>query len=439
MDAIYYALNPWWEGKEPEAGIGRDAYLEKISTYLARKQIEVFIGSRRTGKTTLMKQFIKTLLQGAVSEKDIFYLALDHPVLSGIPISEHVRNMRKLFMHDRGRKLYLFLDEVQESPQWEVELKSLYDLESLKIFCTGSTSSLIARQAGKLTGRQIVSTVFTLSFQEFIRFRGGSPSLSEDYKYEQLADDYLSIGGYPEQVLRPSQEYMANLLDDVLARDLARLHPIKKSYILKDLLRLIGASTGSRTSFNKLSKILGLSVDTVKEYVGYLEMAFLVKPLEKWTTSYAEKVYAQKKIYLWDNGVKTLLTGYGDDGNRAENAVFLELQRNAIPCGYYAESDREVDFVIGSVADPVPIEVKYITAFDWKDKRFDGLRLFLNRFPNAKNILLITKSVELSTAVNNVAVHVVPLWKFLWSPGNNSALSRFFYSPSVSNEKEKYR
>ena len=416
MDAIYYALNPWWEGKEIETGISRDAYLGKISTHLSRKQIEVFVGSRRTGKTTILKQFIKTILLNGISEKDIFYLAMDHPALSAIPISQHVRNIRKHFMHDRGRKLYLFLDEVQESPQWELELKALYDLESLKLFCTGSTSSLIERQAGKLTGRQIVSTIFPLSFNEFVRFRGETPSLAEDYKYEQMADDYLNIGGYPEQVLNPSQEYMANLLEDILARDLARLHPIKKSYILKDLLRLIGASTGSRTSFNKLSKVLGVSVDTVKEYVGYLETAFLVKTVEKWTSSYSEKVYAPKKIYLWDNGFKTLLTGSGDEGSRAENAVFMELQRNNIPCGYYAESEREVDFVIGSVADPLPVEVKYITAFDWKDKRFDGLRLFLNRFSNVKNILLITKTVELTTTVNKVAIHLVPLWKLLNNP-----------------------
>jgi hypothetical protein len=67
----------------------------------------------------------------------------------------------------------------------------------------------------------------------------------------------------------------------------------------------------------------------------------------------------------------------------------------------------------------VPIEVKYITGFDWKDKRFNGVKLFLNRFPNVKNSLLITKSVELTTSVNGVAVHVVPLWKFLLSPLQN--------------------
>ena len=413
MDAIYYTLNPWWEGKKIDTGIDRDIYLNRISTYLQRKQIEVFIGSRRTGKTTLMKQMINNLLATGIIEKDIFYLALDHPVLSGVRISDHLRNMRKRFMHDRDRKLYLFLDEVQESPQWEVELKALYDLEPLKIFCTGSTSSLLTRQEGKLTGRQIVSTVFTLSFREYIQFKGGAPSLSEDYKYEQLAEDYLSIGGYPEQVLNPSQEYMVNLLEDILARDLTRLHSLKKSYILKDLLRLIGAAVGSRTSYNKLSKVLGLSVDTVKEYTRYLEMAFLVKQLEKWTTSWSEKVYAQKKIYLWDNGIKTLLTGSGDTGSRAENAVFMELLRNNMTCGYYAESEREVDFVTGINANPLPVEVKYLDRFDWQDKRYSGIRLFLNRFPSVKQALVITKNMETTVTANNIVIHTIPLWKFL--------------------------
>jgi len=97
-----------------------------------------------------------------------------------------------------------------------------------------------------------------------------------------------------------------------------------------------------------LSKVPGLSVDTIKEYLGYLGMAFLVKPLEKWTTSWSEKVYSQKKFYLWDNGAKTLLTGHGDEGSRAENAVFLELQRNNLSCGYYAEKPPSMRSPCGS-------------------------------------------------------------------------------------------
>ena len=206
---------------------------------------------------------------------------------------------------------------------------------------------------------------------------------------------------------------MMNLLEDIIARDLARLNPVKKPHILKDLLRLIGSAVGSRTSYNKLSKVLGLSLDTVKDYIGYLEVAFLVKPLEKWTTSWSEKVYAQKKIYLWDNGLKTLLTGSGDAGNKAENAVFMELLRNGLTCGYYAESEREVDFVTGTRENPLPVEVKYLADFDWQDKRYAGLRLFLGRFPATKKALVITKNVRRVLEVNGVKVHIVPLWKFL--------------------------
>ncbi len=418
MEALYYTLNPWWEGKEFAAGIDRDAYLRQVPIYLQRRQMEIFIGSRRTGKTTLLKQIVKNLLSRNIEAKDIIYLALDHPRLSFAPLSEHVRNFRKLFMHDRGRKIFLFLDEVQDSPQWEAELKALYDLEEVKIFCSGSTSALLTRQEGKLTGRQIVTTIFTLSFPEYLQFRGLSPSLSEDYKYESLAEEYLSLGGYPEQVLHPSQEYLLNLLDDILARDLTRLHSLKKPFLLKELLRLIAAAAGSRTSFNKLAKVLGISVDTVKEYIGYFEMAFLIKSVEKWTTSWSEKIYAQKKIYLWDLGVKSLLTGSGDLGSKAENAVLIELLRSGIDGGYFAESEREVDFVMGTVESPLPLEVKYLESFDWQDKRFAGLRLFLKRFPATRKALIVTKGAETTMEVNGVEINALPLWKFLLSRQN---------------------
>lgn len=94
--------------------------------------------------------------------------------------------------------MFLFLDEVQESSSWETELKSLYDSNNLKIFCSGSTSALIQSQGGKLTGRQIVNRVDLLSFAEFIDFRGGRPLPSEDYKFERLADELQQARPGPE-------------------------------------------------------------------------------------------------------------------------------------------------------------------------------------------------------------------------------------------------
>ena len=415
METTYFAMNPWWERKDIDSGIDRLEYLERLPALSRRKQIEVIVGGRRMGKTTLIRQFIKRLIQQGVEAKDILYLALDNPSLSATPLSEHLKNIRKIHLHDRGRKLFLFLDEVQESVNWEAELKSLYDMERLKIFCTGSTSAWIARERSRLTGRQIITTLYPLSFTEFLSFHSESPGLSEDYKYERLQEDYLEKGGYPENVLNPSIEYLSNLVEDILSRDLIRIYPIKKAYALKDLLRLIASSVGSRTSFNKIGKVLGLSVDTVKEYVNYLEAAFLVKSVEKWTTSHTEKIYAQKKIYLWDTGIKTILAGAADLGARAENAVLMELSRKKMALGYFAESEKEVDFVVGEAKRFIPVEVKFISSLDWTEKKFSGIKLFLRRFPEAQEVLLITRSVEAELKVGQSIVRAIPLWRFLLS------------------------
>lgn len=413
MDDIYYAYNPWWENKKFDFGILRTAYLDKFKDFIKRRQIEVIIGSRRVGKTTILKQLIKKQLGNGFPASDLLYLSLDHPRLSKTPIAEHLKCFRKLFMHDRTKKLLLFLDEVQESSNWEVELKSIYDLENVKIVCTGSTSSLIKSQGGKLTGRQIVNIIYPLSFKEYLNFNDITWSRAEEYKLEKLVEDYLNNGGYPEQVLNPSDEYLSNLLDDIIARDVVRLYQIKKPNLLKDILRLLAASVGNRTSFNKLANVLGVSVDTVKEYIGYLETAFLVKSVEKWTTSYSEKVYAYKKFYFMDTGIKTILTGKGDLGFKAENAVLMHLLKRKQDIGYYAESKREVDFVIGGFKSPQPIEVKYSSNINWEDKRLDGIRLLLDRYDNVKNILIITKDTEFKSKINKVAIQAIPLWKLL--------------------------
>ncbi|MBW2027843.1 MAG: ATP-binding protein [Deltaproteobacteria bacterium] len=417
METAYYIFNPWWEKKDFDSGIDRPHYLMQLPDFMERRQVEVMVGSRRIGKTTLLRQFIKKLLREGVPPERIFYLALDNPMLSGTAISDHLRNMRKVFMHDRETKLFLFLDEIQESPDWEIQLKSLYDTEILKIFCTGSTSSLIKMQGGRLTGRQITTVVYPLSFEEFLLFRADRPGMDEDYKYERLFEEYLQVGGYPENVLNPSMLYLGNLLDDILSRDLIRLYPIKKAFALRDLMKLVAAAVGSRTSFNKLGKVLGLAVDTVKEYMGYLETAFLVMPMPKWTMSYSEKVYASKKIYLWDTGIKTLLTVDGDSGAKMENAVFVELKRRNIDCGYFAASEKELDFVTGDARRPFPIEAKYASQIEWGDRRLAGLKLFLRRFPQTRKGLVITRGEQKEVKVNKTEISFVPAWRFFLFSG----------------------
>jgi hypothetical protein len=413
MKDIYYAMNPWWEGRLPEVGIPRPTYLTELGDALSRKRIEMVIGARRVGKTTLVRQLAAHLLKQGIQAKDLLYLAVDHPQLSALPVSKHLEFFRGLFNHARNRRLYLIFDEVQESPNWETELKAIYDLEDVKLVCTGSTAALLASQGGKLTGRQSLTTVYPLSFAEFLAFRGYTFSQAEDYRFVTAAEEYLETGGYPEQVLNPAEDYLSQLIQDIVARDLVRLQHIRRPEIILDLLRLLAAGVGSRVSYQRLSRTLGVALETVKEYSSHLKTAFLIESLEKWTTSHIEKAYAQRKIYFLDTGIKSLLTGKGDLGAKAENAVFMHLLRHGKEAGYFAESEREVDFVTGGIAAPKAIEVKYDNAFDWKDRRFQGVRLFLKRYSNCREVTVVTRSAEGSAKVNGITISAVPLWKYL--------------------------
>ena len=140
-DETLYLMNPWWEGNLPDTGIPRPRYINLLQQAEGRKQIEIILGGRRVGKTTLVRQFIAACLERGLDAKDLLYMAMDHPRAAGISASEILRDFRALLGHRRDRKVWLFLDEVQESPGWEAELKALYDTENLKLVCTGSTST----------------------------------------------------------------------------------------------------------------------------------------------------------------------------------------------------------------------------------------------------------------------------------------------------------
>lgn len=123
------------------------------------------------------------------------------------------------------------------------------------------------------------------------------------------------------------------------------------------------------------------------------------------------------KVYLLDTGFKTLMTGQGDMGAKAENACFLKLLRDNKSCGYFAKAQREVDFILGNIKNPLPIEVKYESDFDWGSKKFAGLKLFLKDFPKTEEAIIVSKDVETELKEGRTTVKVIPLWKFLlkWS------------------------
>lgn len=400
MEEILYLLNPWWENKKFPIGISREKYLKQLKLNLLHKRAVLLVGSRRVGKTTLLYQLIDYLLRTKkINPKYILYVLLDHPRFRGLSIAEIVRRFRAFHNLSRDKKLYLFFDEVQYSKNWEQETKALIDTENVKVFLSGSASSLIFQKSSFLTGRYTKIKVEPLDFKEFLQFKKAKIGKTENYKYEKWLLDYLQVGGYPEYVLKQNPEYFADLIEGIIFKDIVNLYKIRNPELIRDLLLLLADRNGHQTSFTKLSKILNVSVDTVREYINYIKQSFILDEIQRHSPTRSKRIYAAKKFYLNDNGLLLHLQGRFNQGAAAERTLFKFLQENYGFVNFYYENKLEIDFITNKTF----FESKFNGDIDQKkiNKFIQDLRI--------KKAYIVTKSQE--KTIKNIKFK--PLWKWL--------------------------
>lgn len=353
MEAELYKQNPWWEKSFTEDSVPRESYLDAIEKGFKQKEITFLVGMRRIGKTTILKQAIGRLLSQSVTPKDIFFVNLDSFSLMEYSIHDLVEQYRQIHKKAASDFFYLFLDEVVSRADFEKELKSLYDNDNVKIICSASLATAMRDKKALLTGRTHTLEVGPLSFQEFLAFKKAQIGKADRAKLEGYFKDYLRLGGVPQYVLTEDKAYLNELVESVLYKDVIAYHNITNEKAVKELFALLCRRIGKPTSYNKLSRILGVSVDTVKRFVSYFEKAYLFHVVDRYAKSLNEKTTSPKKMYANDVGVKNLVSGDKDVGASFENLVFLKI-KNEKP-EYYVENGVEIDFIIKSSA----IEAKY--------------------------------------------------------------------------------
>lgn len=409
MDNILYLFNPWWEGKSFFAGIAREKYLVTIKKNLKNPQALLLVGSRRVGKTVLLHQTIKYLLENGVKPERLIYLPLDHPSLAGRKILDLLEEIRILHGLKREEKLYLFLDEIQFFPNWEEEAKALVDFEKVKLLISGSASTKILAKGTFLTGRTLTLPIKPFDFGEFVSFSKQNVSKTETALKNNLLKKYLQRGGYPEYVLNQNPLYFSDLITNVINKDIASLFPVKNTALLSQLLLLLADRTGFQTSLSKLGNILELTKDTVKDYLYYFSSTFLVSELGKFSTSRNATLYSPKKFYLSDTGLLFNLTGKFNLGAAAENAVFQKLVSDSQKLGFYYEDQKEVDFL----SDGKAYEVKY----ELSDLGWEKLKEQIKKLPpeKFKKLIILTTSLRKTQTVNDLKIEFVSLSDFLFN------------------------
>jgi len=382
--------NPW--ERKIDAGIKRRKYLKKIYPYLERKEVIVLRGIRRSGKSTIIKQLILELINNKVDKKKILYLNLEDYNFANnliIELFEDVLSAYKKYSKNK-EKIYFFIDEIQKIRQWEKWIRTKYDLnENIKFVITGSSASLLSKEwSTLLTGRNLSFKIMPLSFEEFLEF-GNTKSLEE----------YMEFGGFPEVVLEKSKDKKIFLLqqyfEDIIHKDIVDRYNIRNTKQLIEIARYLVSTAGSRVSLNKLSKVFGISKDTISTYIGYMIDAYLV--FEVTYFSYSAKIRHDisklPKVYVLDNGLINVASiQYSKNlGQKFENTVLIKLAEQFEEVSYWSELKSEVDFIVSNIAINV-------TATDKLPKReMQGLEYFKKVNKNF-NTLLIT----LSTSKENV-------------------------------------
>jgi len=422
--------NPWWsEGTIPSTlkGIEREAS-RTLDALMEEREIIVLSGVRRSGKTTLMYQAVDRLISRGVPPENILFLNLEDPALMKEGLDNIFSTYRQHLL-PQGRA-YIFLDEIQAVRGWQGWLKRQYDLNRpLKFIVSGSNSSLLSGEYSTyLTGRNINVPVFPLSFREFLRFskKECNPekiSLTGGEAVDSVLHflrSYLESGGFPEPFFK-NRAYRILLLqqyfNDILYRDIVfryRVDPHK----LTELALFLITNSGNPMTMRRLRGASGLSLDTIRSLLSYLEDAFLLRRVNAFSfssrTSLNERL--PKKYYCVDTGLRNAIAHrFSEDAGRmAENAVAVELQRRGINLYYWHERNAEVDFVYLTREGRVnAINVCYSDKIPEREVR--GLERLTDTVKGRVGELLILSmdTREIVETKEGHAIQVYPLWRWL--------------------------
>lgn len=380
-----------------EEGMIRDSLctLPDIDNYAL-----IVSGVRRCGKSTLLHQLLKK------KHTEALYINFDDPRLYDFEIAD----FQKLdqLIAEAGNKVLMF-DEIQIIKGWERYVRQKLD-ENFKVFVTGSNASLLSKELGtSLTGRHITTELFPFSFKEFCRFKDIKPD-------EHATKEYMQLGGFPEYLKNPIEEILANLLDDILIRDIAVRYGIKDIRGLKRLTVFLLSNIGNLTSANKLREPAGInSTTTILEYLSHLEQSYLVNLIPMFNYSLKKQTINPKKIYAIDMGLVTSNVNRikGDEGHKLENMVYntLRLRYKDI---YYHRGDNECDFITlekGSITQAIQVCMELNA--DNQSREFDGLIDALKAYKLTEGYI-ITLNQEDVFQIENFKIKLVPYHK--WQP-----------------------
>lgn len=332
--------------------IDRPAYLERLRRWKDRDVIKVVTGVRRCGKSTLLALFAKELEAMGISARRIITINLEQLE------NEHLLDYRAL--HNEidsrltpGEMNYVFIDEVQNVPNFQKALDSLYTRDNIDLYVTGSNALLLGGTlATLLSGRYVEMNMQPLSFAEF-----ASAFEGEEVSDQRLYSRYIRDGAFPATIgfsydSLALHDYLEGILNTVLFKDVAQRINVANTLALDALATFMFDNIGNLTSVKKISDAMTsqgmkISPNTVAEYLSGLTSSYVLYPMKRYDVKGKKLLKLQEKYYAIDMGMRRMMLGnqVRDTGRILENIVFFELLRREGTVRLGKIGDKEIDFV----------------------------------------------------------------------------------------------
>ena len=341
--------------------IPRDKYLQRIIELNGTPDIKIITGIRRSGKSKLMQAYIE-YLKSHVDNCNIIYI--DFMDLAFEEIKEyHALHAYVEAQYQANKTNYLFVDEVQMCPQFELAINSLYAKEKYDIYLTGSNAFLLSADLATLfTGRYIEIHVFPFSFSEYCRY------YEETKDIDQLFEDYTIKGGlagsYAYKTEKDRVNYIKEVYETIVTRDLVQKYALPDTLVLQRLSEFLMDNVSNLTSPNKVSQLLTANNTqtnhvTIGKYIKYLCNAFVFYDVKRYDIRGRKYLESSEKFYLCDTGIRYAILGSRnmDYGRMYENMVCIELLRRGYDVYVGKLYQKEIDFVVQKGDEKVYIQV----------------------------------------------------------------------------------
>jgi len=408
--------------------VNRGNYLAWLEESSKSKLIKTVVGFRRSGKSYLLKMFVKQLTEsGRAIRNNIFYLNFENDLLTDIKTVSDLRKVWELYLREIAvprTSIYIIWDEIQLVKSWEKLVRALYETGEYNIFLTGSNSKLLSGElSGSLSGRTIELSIAPFDFKEYLEYLklNQKDYYSNKHEIDKAFVRYLRRGGLAEQFDLNDDlaaSYKDGLVQKIILDDIAKRYQIDKIKTLQNVFQFISGNITSTISLRKIAGRLKnqgveVSLSTLDNYIYYWETSYAVSKLTKFDYKLSRVFDRTAKYYIVDN---LFVAGREEsDEKRLENLVYNELvrkhQKENIHFGS-EENGHEVDFVVNKNGKFLLYQVCLNLNENNIKREMGSLNIAGRNLGGEREILVLERDIESTTNIS-----ITPIIGWLTSAG----------------------